>query len=425
MATYRGKLKTRDGYLVVPDGAEIVAIDGPSHNKAAKSKAKRIFTIWSKRHSDPLFAEGELTIDSIHQRTLGDCWFLAGVGAIVNHPLGSQIIKSTMVDCGDGYAIVRLYDGGYKPRYIRVEKSRASYMGTNVGVGNVTRTGMWPVVLEKAACCFTGEGRKDFTPNSLSYANIEAGHSDQVFRMLLGEKSEVGGISTKSSFGGTAAEAWNYLMSITPAAPASEGEKNAIRMVFGNSIGVDAYRSQYARAVKNAVRAGSMDTAAGVKAVIASLPAPVRPALAAFLDKEISSSGQIGSGIYSAGDTQLFEMFAKALKARRPVAFMTNKDIGTSEGKGISAGESMVKGMVGLHVYAVLDTFQETAMLRRKFLKVANPWGTYGRGYKDDGPTITAAEQEAGVFWLELRDMITMSPKYYIGPSLTMELLMK
>lgn len=424
MAAYRGKLKTRDGYLTLPDDADVVDIDGPSHPKAGKSRVKRTFTFWSKRHSDPLFAEGTVTVESIHQRTLGDCWFLAGVAAIVSHPLGSQILKSTMVDCGDGHVIVRLYDGDLVPRFIRVEKSRASYMGTNIGVGNVTKTGMWPVVLEKAGCCFTGEGRKAFTPNALSYANIQGGHSDQVFRMLLGKDSESTPINPKPTMGSGSADAWNTFLNIGPAAPPTVAERAAYAKIFGDSIPIDVYRKNHAREVKKILREGSTDTVAETKALIQKMPAPVRGPIGTFVDREMSSSGQIGSGSYSDGDRGVFETIAKALKSRRPVAFMTNKDIGKSEGVGRSAGESMSKGMVGNHVYAVIDTFQETAMLRRRFIKASNPWGDYGRGYTDSGLTLTSSEQDAGIFWLELRDFITLAPRYYIGPSLTMEMLM-
>jgi hypothetical protein len=58
-------------------------------------------------------------------------------------------------------------------------------------------------------------------------------------------------------------------------------------------------------------------------------------------------------------------------------------------------------------------------MARRKFIKVCNPWGRYGRAYKDadDGnaPSLDPKEQESGVFWMELSDFANAGVSLSIG----------
>ena len=75
----------------------------------------------------------------------------------------------------------------------------------------------------------------------------------------------------------------------------------------------------------------------------------------------------------------------------------------------------MSRGIVGGHAYAVLDTFAENVMARRKYLKVANPWGQYGRMYVDNtGPyPLTPKEQKGGLFWMELTDFCAVVDNLY------------
>jgi hypothetical protein len=422
MPQYLGKLKVRDGYLTIPDNAAIVDIENPSHNKAAKSRAKSKFTFWSRRNSDPLFAEGELTPESVHQGNLGDCWFLASVAAILRHPLGSQCLKGVMVDCHDGSVIVRLYDGDLIPHYVRVQKCRASYMGNKIGATNVTKTGMWPVILEKAGCCFSGDDREKFTPTNLSYSNIEQGFCRQGFRMLLGKTATGEDVTAGQSMLDPAQKSWNELTNINAAIPLNADHRAAFQHVFGNALPIEVYRRQHAAAVKKLVF--NANTLEEVRTQSAALDPQVRAALVSFAERHLPASGQIGSGVYSARDTKIFTDIASALGAQRPVGFVTAENIGKSEGKGKSANEPMRKGIVGKHVYAVLDTFEENVMLRRKFVKACNPWGSYGRAYTDNGPSITAKEQEAGIFWMELRDLVVSATRLEIGPPLNLEQMM-
>lgn len=72
---------------------------------------------------------------------------------------------------------------------------------------------------------------------------------------------------------------------------------------------------------------------------------------------------------------------------------------------GMSGGESMSKGLVGSHVYAVLDAKEEGKLW---YVKLRNPWGFYGRKYnfkRDKTAKETVAKEDsAGEFWLEYSD---------------------
>ena len=67
--------------------------------------------------------------------------------------------------------------------------------------------------------------------------------------------------------------------------------------------------------------------------------------------------------------------------------------------------------MVQHHAYAILDVLEENVMTRRKYIKVANPWGHYGRMYTEHyntSLTISPKEQRSGVSWIELTDFCDM-----------------
>ena len=95
------------------------------------------------------------------------------------------------------------------------------------------------------------------------------------------------------------------------------------------------------------------------------------------------------------------------------VGFGTLKNVGPVEGRGKSAGEEMSRGIVGGHAYAILGTFEENVMARRKWVKVSNPWNRYGRSYSDVGLTLTPKEQECGTFWIELTDLCEVIEQGY------------
>lgn len=343
---------SRDGNLILPaDQKSIVEIKEPTTLGGA---VKRKFTYWSKSKNSCLFLKDPLDISDISQGMIGDCWFLAGIVAIIKFSDGTKMIKDLMRDCGDGYVVVRLFDGAGLPHFIKVKKSRASFMGSNrAGVTGVSTTGFWPVVLEKAACCFVkATNRKTIDTDNPTMANLEGGHSSEVFQMLFGV--------------------------------------SVATIKVSNDL--QTHRSGW--------RDGAYTT--------------------------VKKAGPSGSGIYIPEQDALFREITAKLQDNSPVAFSTKENLGKADSKGHSSGESKVQGMVASHAYAVIETFEETVLARRKWIKVANPWGegswtSYGRGYREVAskiagqmPTLQPKEEKAGAFWMEFSDFCGILMELYV-----------
>lgn len=408
---------SKNGYLSVPKDATIHTIREPSSNKTGK--VKRLFTSWSSS-SAPMFTKETLSVADIHQGAIGDCWFLAAAAAIIGKPHGSNAIKRTVIDCGDGWCIVRLYDGDLKPVYIRTRKSRASFLGTKYGVTGTSQTGFWSTALEKAACCFTGTNRTVIDVDNPSIKNTEGGDSSDAFRMLLGCQVTHEVLKDNLDYGGGTAPERTYselVANWTVSTPPNATQ--ILQEVFGGSVSVNEWKTYRPKARA----AASLAQASGNPDAISApgVPDKIIDGLKTFIARNglWSKSGYRGSGSYSRKTLELFQLISTKLAADCPVGFGTKEDIGRTERRGHSGGESMVKGMVGKHAYAILDVFSENVLARRKFIKAANPWGTYGRGYVDlddsGAPRLDSKEIDGGVFWLELSDFASVANALYFG----------
>jgi hypothetical protein len=187
----------RNGTLVVPtaDLVHVINNEGrpePAMNKKMGSWQRR-FTSWESAATLPLFIKEEMGISDVSQGNIRDCWFIAAVAAIINCPGGSQIIQNLMIDDGHGNVTVRLYtvdsDGRATPRYIKVVKSRTSYMGRKKNSSGsstgVTTTGFWPLALEKAAC-FINRSTNSVDTQSPGIHHLDGGEGVTAFQMIFG-----------------------------------------------------------------------------------------------------------------------------------------------------------------------------------------------------------------------------------------------
>jgi len=151
--------------------------------------------------SGPLFPKDPAP-DDIQQQQLADCFLLAGVLAILTRERGPETIRGLMKESG-GRVVVRLYDSGGKARYVSIEKSiRKNEEKHNGGA-------IWATLLEKAyaAATFADVGNSAKGPtagqNLVGYARLNAGgHSDAVFRTLLGGKAKDLGIKGVDPYDG-------------------------------------------------------------------------------------------------------------------------------------------------------------------------------------------------------------------------------
>lgn len=131
--------------------------------------------------------------------------------------------------------------------------------------------------------------------------------------------------------------------------------------------------------------------------------------------------GKRGTGRYSEKQMAIFNKIKSSLDHSVSVFVnvSTKEHVArTHAGTGHSAGEEKMKGLVGRHVYTVLDAQTEPGGVCKIHLR--NPWGSYGRQYQagtwksqtptgatpedieaDDDAKNTAAN---GKFWIELSD---------------------
>jgi hypothetical protein len=147
----------------------------------------------------PLFPH-EPCIQDVGQGTVGDCYFLAALAAVVE--ADPSLIKKMMRDDGNGHVYVRFYDEDKKPFYVKVKKSVPE---NAVADSKYAHGAFWVQMLEKAFVVsgLHGKGllyfdrRKDkirFDKNTeegkRSYDDISGGNADEAFRLLLGSHAD-------------------------------------------------------------------------------------------------------------------------------------------------------------------------------------------------------------------------------------------
>lgn len=115
-----------------------------------------------------------LDSDQIDQGTLGDCWFLAGAGAVANHD--PDFIREHMQQNEDGTWTVTLYDDG-EPVEITVEPTFPQ--GGAGGPDGVN----WISIYEKAAAEYYGG----------EYDALDGGFSSDALEMVTGREAERAG----------------------------------------------------------------------------------------------------------------------------------------------------------------------------------------------------------------------------------------
>lgn len=125
-----------------------------------------------------------------------------------------------------------------------------------------------------------------------------------------------------------------------------------------------------------------------------------------------------GEAQYSKPQLDFYQEICEALKSKKPVALKT-KDVPIpkidQDKDAPSTGEVKGKGYLGSHYYSVLDCVTDkddktttVPGVNLHWIKVRNPWGSYGVAYDYDkklGKLVSKTDEVNGEFWLELSDV--------------------
>ena len=153
-------------------------------NLSAKSPIGSKNQFAEKYFNEDLFVDDPHSSD-IHQGNIGDCYFLAPLGAIANQ--NPDFIRDMVKDNEDGTYTVRFYeeqkDGAFKPIYVTVDNSllvdsiseNPVYAKTN----NDNSNGMWVSIVEKAYAEWQG-----------GYEHIDGGKLSDALSQLTGQNAE-------------------------------------------------------------------------------------------------------------------------------------------------------------------------------------------------------------------------------------------
>ncbi len=420
----------RDGMLFIPAQSIIHTVGNPGWaGSDVAATLKHTITKWTDHGKDPLFRQPTMDIGDINQEGVGDCWYLSALVSILHCPNGTTLLKKTMLDTGDGFVIVRLFDGDLNPWYLKVKKTIlwTSKFNTKVHVSGIGQTGLWATMLEKAACCFTkASDRKVCDPNNPNYLNLESGGGHEAFRMLLGVRSfemPTADLNRQGKKEGRrrADQHLHYLFTRGTWRILSQEDlrdaSESLYAVFGwGGMTVERWKPMVSGMQNdNPLLARGPNFLELLKVGTyygPSIPPDVASVITRYA-RSIQISGPSGSGTYSVGAENLFNTIRTKLGAGCPVSFGTIEHIGPAQGIGKSAGETMSFGMVGKHAYAILGVVEENVAQRRKFVKVSNPWNRYGRTYADTGSVLTYQEQECGTFFIELTDLCNVIKQLY------------
>lgn len=137
--------------------------------------------------SNPLFSSSGPSLNDIRQGDLGDCWLLAGLGAIAND--NSFAIRQNVVDFDDGTYGVRLGNKFYRVDNDLPVANASSFSPVYASLG--AQSSMWVAVVEKAYA--------HYRTGANTYASIASGWAVDVNRAFGSTSAGEKAISSYSS----------------------------------------------------------------------------------------------------------------------------------------------------------------------------------------------------------------------------------
>ncbi len=415
--------------------------------------------------TEPLFPK-EISLKDIKQGAIGDCYLIAGIYSIAAKD--PSAIHNMIKDNKDGTVTVKLFENNkltnkLEPKFVTFEKST---LNTN----EHAEDSLWVQMLEKGYAIHKG-----------SYDKIgEGGHSNDVFEAFTGVPSDKKNILLSSMIDFKSNISPQYKTTDENALKIRENLENAVgtpltknqekalenisngnysdnhqlKEILVRDFGLDvnnkdmSIKNNIIRLVSNPeflpfssfidqskvfaeIKFKSSPTFEDAKKVIDELKEKFKSTeqfkgypVSDFIGKleTYAKENFKKANEYNPSENKIFNDLKSSLDSGKFVAIGTKKDIGISQGKGHSGGESKVDGLAGQHAYAVLDTVE---MNGKKFVKVGNPWGNeFSRDYmmkdgklvskefsKKDYSYLPKSENKVGAgiganeSWIELKDL--------------------
>ncbi|MFB2876959.1 C2 family cysteine protease [Floridanema aerugineum] len=152
--------------------------------------------------------DGTINVTDIRQGYLGDCYFLAALGAFANNSQrASNVINNMFIDNGDGTFTVRFYgqnDGTVTTPadYITVNQYLPTTGGSQFAAYDNQNRGLWVALAEKAYAQFAEMGTSQRPSTANNYGSIEGGWGFRVMNSITGVTQ--GGVYANYSKVGTA-----------------------------------------------------------------------------------------------------------------------------------------------------------------------------------------------------------------------------
>jgi hypothetical protein len=157
------------------------------------------YTMNYQQASGSLFGtDGTLSYQDVQQGYLGDCYFLASLGAIASQ--NPSAIEDMFIDNGDGTYTVRLFgqsngtvttaaDYVTVDSYLPVNVSDGYYSGQRFANYDNVNVGLWVALAEKAYAQFAESGLAQRDTPTNSYGSIVAGIGHQAMPSILGSNA--------------------------------------------------------------------------------------------------------------------------------------------------------------------------------------------------------------------------------------------
>ena len=388
--------------------------------------------------SAPLFPELPC-MEHVNQGQLGDCYLLAAIVSIVN--LDPMHFVNHMIDHVDGTVTVRLYAGVGVMFEVTVKKSVAfGPSGTRYA-----HHGMWVQILEKAYAASglqraiknsQSKGPRDDSPPS--YDDISGGDPAEALLHLTGKPSKSFDLGKgRERFGHSAP---NYLQveldrlrkqvyvfddeekvllrqierkREAEKEPDVTTERERLKVIASEikrlMIEMDSFGAPILELGEQLKLMSVTDTTLLRLARQHATNQPLQDLVHHALQSGVVP-GDLGTGRYSNDDRAAFLQLKTGIDGKRPMCASTREKISDRDNleeksRGVS-GESKVNGLAGKHAYSVLGYRPQSPQPNEPIMiQLRNPWGHYGREYKEiDGKLRPVAIEGNGVFWIDLSD---------------------